>query len=300
MPTPTRPSTYLNWVLSGNPSYIQQPTTGQSTTGYVSLEAVPFQYLNYQFYLLDQWTQWLDYITQSDTLSATTTILVTTGNTTVNSNQLTGLAATTNVLAGHAIVGTSIATGTVVVEISGTTVTMSRPATATLTGTSVTFEHEYATGSTTQAQLDELDAAASRNRPYDLVVGSGAQCDYATLNALIADTTIGPGKRVLLIESQTISTTPNFTQNFWTLTGLPGVALTQGGSATVGINFEAQGLTVENIRFVNFSDAGIAFNSSGKYCRVKNCNFNNCGTSLDTSSAPTGNLFPVEEGSIVE
>jgi hypothetical protein len=297
--TPTRPSTYLNWVPSGNPAYITQPTTGQAATGWVELEAPPFQYWNWLEYTTDQWLIWLDYVTQGGaaTTSAAVIVLVTTGNTTSGSNQLTTLAATTGVLAGHAVSGTGIASGTYVVEISGSTVTMSRPATASGTTTAVTFSHEYATGTTVQAQLDELDAAASRNRPYDLVVGSGAQCDYATLNALVADTTIGPNKRILLIESQTLNTTVNFTQNYWAIEAIPGITLTNGTAGT-GLEASAQGLTFQNLRFVGFTTA-ISFQSAGTYGRVLFCWFNTCTTLVDTSSASPGKL-PEVIGNISE
>lgn len=61
MPVTNPPGSYINWVPSGNPAYIVQPTTGQSTTGWVAGEYPPFQYMNYLFYILDNWVQYLDY-----------------------------------------------------------------------------------------------------------------------------------------------------------------------------------------------------------------------------------------------
>lgn len=55
-----RPSSYLQWVPDGNPAYITQPSVGQSTTGWVFKEAPPFEYMNWLFYTLDQWIQYLD------------------------------------------------------------------------------------------------------------------------------------------------------------------------------------------------------------------------------------------------
>lgn len=243
--------------------------------------------MNWLFYTTDQWLAYLDYITYNNLLPAVSTVLVTTGNTALNSNQLTSLAATTGVLAGHAISGTGIATGAYVLEISGTTVTMSQPSTGAFTTTAVTFSHEYAGGTTVQAQLDELDAAASRNRPFDLTVGSGTQCDYASLTALAAaQSAIGSSKRIYVLDSETITSTVTFSEDFWTITCAPGVTLTNSSAGTA-ISAAARGLNFEGLRFVGFT-TGIAFTSAGIYGRVLNCYFNTTTTDIDDSAVAAG------------
>jgi hypothetical protein len=72
-------------------------------------------------------------------LAVSNPTLSTTGNTSNGSNQLTSLASTTNLHVGQLITGTGIPANTVVSAIAGTTVTMSANASATNTGTSVTF-----------------------------------------------------------------------------------------------------------------------------------------------------------------
>lgn len=65
MPVTSRPGAYINWVTSGNPSYITQPPSGQQNTGWLAGQPAPFNYENYNLYILDQWTQFLDYITDN-------------------------------------------------------------------------------------------------------------------------------------------------------------------------------------------------------------------------------------------
>jgi hypothetical protein len=66
-------------------------------------------------------------------------ILVTTGNITSTSNQLTALGSVVGLANGDYIFGTGIQAGTTILGISGSTITMSQPATLNGTGISVTF-----------------------------------------------------------------------------------------------------------------------------------------------------------------
>lgn len=67
------------------------------------------------------------------------TVLETTGNTAASSNQLTGLASVVGIAEGQTVTGTGIPAATTVLNVSGTTVTLSANATASNTGTAVTF-----------------------------------------------------------------------------------------------------------------------------------------------------------------
>lgn len=282
----SRPGTYLNWVPTGSILSIAQPTVGQSATGWVGNEAPPAQYMNWLTYYTDQWIQYLDSITSSGGLPVSTTVLVTTGDAAIGSTSLTNLASTTGLKAGLAVSGSGVAAGTYVIEVFGTTAVISKPATANLTATALTFAHYYAGGATIQTQLDQLDAAVSRNRPYDLVIGSGSDCDYATLTAALADTTLGAGKRVLLLESQNLAAVVTLSKAFWRIMAVPGVTLTDGGAGTA-LSITAQGVEIVGLRFVNFATA-MLFQVGGVNGRALNNWFNNVTTEVDDSAVPGG------------
>jgi hypothetical protein len=60
----TRPLSYLNWT-DGNASKVVQPPGALALQGWVAGQPPPFQYANYQLWLLDQWVQYLDQITNT-------------------------------------------------------------------------------------------------------------------------------------------------------------------------------------------------------------------------------------------
>lgn len=76
MSAPTEPTVFLNWT-DGSPSKVVQPPSTQQLSGWTVGEPIPMQYLNWLFWLTDQWIQWLDYITEPTNRQATIT-----GNTT--------------------------------------------------------------------------------------------------------------------------------------------------------------------------------------------------------------------------
>lgn len=80
----SRPGTYLNWVTTAGttnpPGYAVQPTSGQMTTGFVGSQHPPFQYLNWLFYILDQWIQYFDSVVAT---SPTATTVTASGNTNI-------------------------------------------------------------------------------------------------------------------------------------------------------------------------------------------------------------------------
>lgn len=67
----SKPSAYLNWT-DGNPSKQVQPPAPILLQGWTSGEPPPFQYANWQIWLIDQWIQWLD---QNQNSSASGTIV---------------------------------------------------------------------------------------------------------------------------------------------------------------------------------------------------------------------------------
>lgn len=54
-----RPQTYLNWT-DGAPSKVVQPPSNFSLTGWQASQAPPFQYMNWLFFLTDEWIKYLD------------------------------------------------------------------------------------------------------------------------------------------------------------------------------------------------------------------------------------------------
>jgi hypothetical protein len=54
-----RPQAYLNWT-DGNPSKVQQPPANYALAGWQSGQAPPPEYMNWLFWLADQWIQYLD------------------------------------------------------------------------------------------------------------------------------------------------------------------------------------------------------------------------------------------------
>jgi hypothetical protein len=151
-----RPSLYMNWT-DGAADKVTEPSSGQKSSGWLGGEAPPFDFLNWLFWLSDQWIQYLD----GQINNASAVVLTTTGNVSNTSNQLASLASTTNLAVGQVIAGTNIPVGTQVVSISGSTVTMSRAATGTLVGGTVTFSNRFALGSSVQLQVDQLDEAVT-------------------------------------------------------------------------------------------------------------------------------------------
>jgi hypothetical protein len=145
----------LNWIPSGSAQYLVQPPSGQLTTGWVGREAPPFRFANWTLYIIDQWIQYLD----STAGSASPTAVVTTGST--NSTITLTVASTIGVLPGMTVSSSAsdIAAGTMVLKIiNPTTLQMTGAATGTNAGSTITFSHTVASGTTVQTQLDELDA----------------------------------------------------------------------------------------------------------------------------------------------
>ncbi len=102
-------------------------------------------------------------------LPNSTPVLVTTGNT-HTSNVLDSLASTVGIVPGQLIIGSGIPAGTVVLSLSGSTVTMSQAATSTSTGISVSF---YAAEQITAAgQVNWASNPPGDGQLYFKVVGS--------------------------------------------------------------------------------------------------------------------------------
>lgn len=115
---------------------------------------------------------------------------------------------------------------------------------------------------------------------------------HATLAAAVADATMGTNARVLLIDSQTISTTVALTKAGWKVRALPGVVYTDvGGGTPAGscLSCQADDIEIESLKLVGFLTSGIIFTAAGTYGRVWRCRFDNTITSaVDDSLAVAG------------
>lgn len=293
-----KPGNHLDWVPSGLSTYIQPPTVGQQATGWVFGQAPPFEYMNWLFYYTDQWIQYFDQVLTPGAagLTANPVVLITTGTITLNSDQVTGLAVTTDIQPGQVVTGTGIAANTLVQAINGTTVQLSKVATATLAVDPLTFSHQFATGGNIQRQLDQLDAAININRAYDIVVGSGPGSTHTTLAEAVADANYGTNQRVLITASATPASTIVLSKAGWRITMAPGVSYTAG--AATGIQISANAVELYNWRMVGYTTA-VQFLIGGTYGRVMTTWFNTCTTEIDDSAAPAGKK-PVTLANITE
>lgn len=164
MSGPNKPTMFIDWTPSGASPEVTQPPTSLQNSGWLPGEAPPPDYLNWLFYILDQWTQWLDYqvenvIDIATGISASSIALNTTGTWTNGGNSITGLASTAGIVRGQLVTGTGIPSSTFVLSLSGSTVLLSNYTTSNQTTAAVSFVHQWATGANVQLQLDELDAA---------------------------------------------------------------------------------------------------------------------------------------------
>lgn len=73
MPTQTtRPTVVPTWT-DGSAPFQTQPGSGQLTTGWVSNEKPPYQYMNWILWILSIWIQYIDNITNPTTIQSTQT-----------------------------------------------------------------------------------------------------------------------------------------------------------------------------------------------------------------------------------
>lgn len=104
----SKPSEYLTW----NPSLsnVLEPPSGLKSTGWTPGEEPPAQYTNWQINLIDQWIQWLDQQTSSNTVVITTSTSITQQNKVVLANSSGGAFNVTLPLAASSVgFATSIA-----------------------------------------------------------------------------------------------------------------------------------------------------------------------------------------------
>jgi len=150
-----------------------------------------------------------------------TAVLTTTGNITLNSNQLTSLASTTGIAAGQYVYGTGIPSQTTVLSIAGSTVTLSQPATVTATGNSVSFFDSSVITGPGQINWDQ--------NINIMVIGSGLE--YTLLaNPTSSDITLTDDEVAYITFVRDVAITPNliFTNGSPTVTSVGAITWTTG------------------------------------------------------------------------
>jgi hypothetical protein len=155
-------------------------------------------------------------------------VLVTTGDVTIGSNQITALASTAGIVSGQYIDGEAFVPGTTVLGISGTTVTMSGQAQDTATATDVSFTNPVATqpgqinwSNTLYLKIvgSNLEYEIQRNPTGSSVTLTDGEVAYITLtrDAVVAPNLVWTGG------SNAVTSVGNVT---WTTGLLPGDFIT--------------------------------------------------------------------------
>jgi hypothetical protein len=151
-------------------------------------------------------------------------ILITTGNivgSPTPSNQLTSLGSTAGLVNGDFIFGTGIQAGTTIINISGSTITMSQPATLNGTGITVTFYSPSVITAPGQINWDQ--------NIYIRVIGSALTYTLAA-NPSSADITLADDEVAYITLVRDVKITPNliFTTGSPVVTSVGAVSWTSG------------------------------------------------------------------------
>lgn len=146
-------------------------------------------------------------------------ILITTGNITSGSNQLTALASATGLLVGQYIVGTGIPAGTTILSIAGPVVTMSETATLNGTGISVSFYNPSVITAPGQINWDE---------PINIAVISSKLSYILDENDSTTDITLADDQVAYLQLIRDVAVAPNlvFTNGSATVTSVGAIPWT--------------------------------------------------------------------------
>lgn len=121
MSAPTEPSTFINWT-DGSPSKVIQPPSAQQLSGWTAGEPMPFQYLNWLFYILDQWTQYLSYFSTPVNLMQSVSVSTTVAQPTTTylcSGSITMTLPAVSTSTGYAVCFINVGSGTVGISAAG-------------------------------------------------------------------------------------------------------------------------------------------------------------------------------------
>ena len=252
----SQPSSYLNWIPGGTGAsgsdgyYMVPPSSGQRTTGWVMLESPPFQYMNWLFYMTDQWIQFLapSIVTGAPAIPATPISATFTGyvqgtNVISSISGVTGtISSISQIQPGMAITGNYIPSGTYVlsVNVGVNSIAISQNATSTATET-LTLSPTFAKGTKIQDQLNQLDeaivneiAAVADFNPVNKVVDA---FNYPNLAAALASAVAGD--TILVKTNQTSNVDLTCSVNDVGIICLSDVSITFTSGATFGLKLSA-------------------------------------------------------------
>ena len=107
---------------------------------------------------------------------------------------------------------------------------------------------------------------------YRAIVGSSAVCTHATLAAALADASVVPGDKILVLEDLTVNTTVQVTKNFIEIEFHKRASFIKG-TATTGIQISALNCKITGGRFQNWTTAAILIDAGSKNCMLRDITF---------------------------
>lgn len=129
----------------------------------------------------------------------------------------------------------------------------------------------------------KIQAGIAALQGYDWVVGVGGT--HATINALIADSNVIAGNRILVTSPQTLTSTQVISKSDLEFDFKPSAIYSKGASTTPGISITGNRVVLRGAgRITDFSggsDKGIQLEVASKNSRVSGFRFLNCTTSIN-------------------
>lgn len=124
---------------------------------------------------------------------------------------------------------------------------------------------------------------------WHAIVGSADYCTHATLSAALADSNVLAGSRIIILESDSLSSPVTIAKDNLLIEGAPGVTLTDSGAST-GLVINAIGIRIRSLKFSDFSSA-IQINDGNNYNFITECRFNNCSVDVEDQNSAANNLI---------
>lgn len=121
--------------------------------------------------------------------------------------------------------------------------------------------------------LDEVgDFLAGYGEIYRAIVGTQDICTHATLAAALADSSVVPGDKILVLEDQIVNTTVQVTKNFIEIEFHKRASFIKG-TASTGLQISALNCKITGGRFQNWTTAAILIDAASKNCMLRDITF---------------------------
>lgn len=124
------------------------------------------------------------------------------------------------------------------------------------------------------------------NKEFDWSVGTGGT--HADINALMADSNVVPGNKILVTTPQTLTATQVISKNDLTFVFKPSAVYSKGIGGSPGISITANRVTIRDGRFTAFSTGGdiaISLSGASKNCLIEGIRFASCDTAVADAGA---------------